>query len=268
MFKILRQIFVMFVAAMALVAPAALLAAPSPAEIGVVVMHGKGGGPGKYVNGLAAAFERAGFQVANLNMPWSHKRRYDVTMSGGVEEITRALDAMRAKGARKVFVAGHSQGGLFAVYYAGLHQVDGVLPIAPGGQVDAASNVANLAPYIEKAKQMVNEGRGSDKADFAEFEGAKGSIPLSTTAAIYLDWFDPNGAHTTRVFKSVKQGTPVLYVAPSRDYPGLVRSKQQLFAALPPHPKTRIYEPDSDHMGAPDVAAEEAVRWVREVAEQ
>lgn len=45
---------------------------------------------------------------------------------------------------------------------------------------------------------MVSEGRGGDKADFAEFEGAKGSIPLITTAAIYLDWFDPNGAHTTR----------------------------------------------------------------------
>ncbi len=268
MFNTLRPIFLMFVAAMVLVAPAALLAAPSAAEIGVVVMHGKGGGPGKYVNGLAASFERAGFQVANLNMPWSHKRRYDVTMQEGVEEITRALDAMRANGVRKVFVAGHSQGGLFAVHYAGLHPVDGVLPIAPGGQVDSAFNVANLAPYIEKAKQMVNEGRGSEKAVFAEFEGAKGSIPFSTTAAIYLDWFDPNGAHTSRVFKSVKPGTPVLYVAPLRDYPALVRSKQQAFSTLAPHPKTRMYEPDSDHVGAPDAAAEEAVRWVREVAEQ
>ena len=174
MFKILRLISVTLAAAMALVAPAALLAAPAAAEIGVVVMHGKGGGPGKHVNGLAAAFERAGFQVANLNMPWSHKRRYDVAMNGGVDEITRALDAMRAKGVNKVFVAGHSQGGLFAVYYAGLHRVDGILPIAPGGQVDAASNVANLAPYVEKARQMISAGRGNDKADFAEFEGAKG----------------------------------------------------------------------------------------------
>lgn len=268
MFKILRLISVTLAAAMALVAPTALLAAPAAAEIGVVVMHGKGGGPGKHVNGLAAAFERAGFQVANLNMPWSHKRRYDVAMNGGVDEITRALDAMCAKGVNKVFVAGHSQGGLFAVYYAGLHRVDGILPIAPGGQVDAASNVANLAPYVEKARQMISAGRGNDKADFAEFEGAKGSIALTTTAAIYLDWFDPNGAHTSRVFKSVKEGTPVLYVAPTRDYPGLARSKQQSFAALPSHPKSRLYEPDSDHMNAPDATAEEAVRWIRGVAEQ
>lgn len=267
MISIFRPSFLMVVAVMAFLAPVPLLAASSAAEIGVVVMHGKSGGPGKNVNGLAAAFERAGFQVASLNMPWSYKRRYDVAMSGGVEEITRALDALRAKGVRKVFVAGHSQGGLFAVYYAGLHRVDGVLPIAPGGQVDAAFNVANLAPYVEKARQMVGEGRGSDKADFAEFEGAKGSIALTTTAVIYLDWFDPNGAHTTRVFKSVKEGTPVLYVAPTRDYPGLAKSRQPLFAALPPHPKSRLYEPDSDHMNAPDASAEEAVRWIREAAE-
>lgn len=266
MFDLFRQTVVMFVAAVALVAPAALLAASSPAEIGVVVMHGKGGGPGKYVNGLAAAFEHAGFQVANLNMPWSHKRRYDVTMSGGVEEITRAIDAMRAKGVRKVFVAGHSQGGLFALHYAGVHPVDGVVPIAPGGQVDAASNVANLAPYVEKARQMVSEGHGADMADFAEFESSKGSIPFRTSAAIYLDWFRPDGAHTTRAFKAVMKGTPVLYVAPTRDYPGLARSRQVLFAALPPHPGTRMYEPDSDHLNAPDAATEEAIRWIREIA--
>lgn len=268
MFNVKRMVSKAFMAVMAIVVSPLLLAAPSPSEIGVVVMHGKGGGPGKNVNGLASAFERAGFQVGNLNMPWSHKRRYDVNMHGGVEEITRALDAMRARGVRKVFLAGHSQGGLFALHYAGLHRVDGVLPIAPGGQVDGASFVPKLAPHVEKARQMVSEGRGNERADFLEFDGPEVSKAVTTTATIYLDWFDPNGAHTTRVFKSLKEGTPVLYVAPTRDYPGLARGKQQYFSALPPHPKTRLHEPDSDHANAPDATIEEAIRWIREVAEQ
>jgi pimeloyl-ACP methyl ester carboxylesterase len=243
-----------------------LQAAPAASEVGVVLMHGKGGKPGKFVDELASVLEREGFQVANLEMPWSGSRHYDVDMNGAVDEITRALDAMRAKGARKVFVAGHSQGGLFALHYGGVHKVDGVVAIAPGGQVDAQVFVTALGQHVAAARRMVDEGRGNEKAEFADFEGSRGTSPVATTAAIYLNWFDPNGAHTTRVFKSVKAGTPVLYVAPKRDYPGLVKSKHDNFGALPPHPQTRMYEPDSDHLSAPGAAAGDVVLWIRQVA--
>jgi len=235
-------------------------------EIGVVVMHGKGGHPGKFVDALATVLERAGFQVANLEMPWSGSRHYDVDMSAGVDEITRALDTMRAKGARKVFVAGHSQGGLFAVHYGGVYRVDGLIPIAPGGQVDAGPFVNALGQHVAAARQMVDEGRGGEQATFTDYEGLRGTSAVTTTAAIYLGWFDPNGAHTSRAFRNVKAGTPVLYVAPKRDYPGLAKGRQANFGGLPEHLRTRMYEPDSDHMNAPGASADEVVRWIREVA--
>lgn len=255
-------------AMLAFLLPPSLHAAPSASEIGVVVMHGKGGRPEKLVNELAAALERDGFQVVNLEMPWSGRRHYDVDMNGGVDEITRALDSMRAKGARKVFVTGHSQGGFFALHYGGLHRVDGLVPIAPGGQVDAGAFVAALGPHVATAKQMVDEGHGNEQADFADYESSRGTNTITTTAAIYLSWFDPKGAHTTRAFRNVKEGTPVLYVAPKRDYPGLQKSKHQNFGALPPHPQTRLYEPDSDHMRAPTVAAGEIILWLRQISGQ
>ena len=173
---------------------------------------------------------------------------------------------MRAKGARKLFVAGHSQGGLFALHYAGQRPVDGVLPIAPGGTVDAGVFLSNLSPMVDKARQMVAEGRGQEQAEFGDYENSKGSSPVVTAAAVYLDWFDPKGVFTSRIFGAVRPGTPVLYVAPVRDYPGLIKGKQQSFAALPAHPKTRLYEPDAGHLDAPDAAAEEAIRWMRELA--
>ena len=266
MFKSFRCAAGALLAILALLWAPFLHADPAASEIGVVVMHGKGGRPGKFVDELAAALEREGFQVANLEMPWSGRRQYDVDMNGGVAEITRALDAMRAKGARKVFVSGHSQGGLFALHYGGLHRVDGLVPIAPGGQVDAAAFVAALGQHVATARQMVDAGRGNEKAGFGDYEGSRGTNAITTTAAIYLNWFDPDGAHTSRVFRNVKEGTPVLYVAPRRDYPGLMKSRSQNFAALPPQPRTRLYEPDSDHLNAPAAAAGEVVLWIRQVA--
>jgi pimeloyl-ACP methyl ester carboxylesterase len=204
--------------------------------------------------------------VANLEMPWAGRRDYDVGLEAGVDEVTRALDAMRAKGATRLFMAGHSQGGLFAVLYGGRHKVDGIVAIAPGGQVDVAAFTRALGEHVAKARQMVAEGRGDEKASFGDFEGRRGVTPLRTTAASYLSWFDPSGAHTTRAFSQVKEGTPVLYVAPTGDYPALARARDENFAALPKHAASRLLQVSSDHLGAPSAAKDQVADWIRSVA--
>lgn len=79
-------------------------------QIGIVIIHGKGGSPTKYVSGLANALESKGYLVANLEIPWSKKREYDTTAEGGVQEVATALSMLQSKGAQKLFVSGHSQG--------------------------------------------------------------------------------------------------------------------------------------------------------------
>lgn len=239
----------------------------SAAEIGVVVMHGKGGNPNAWVIDLARALEAEGFQVANLEMPWSGRRQYDVDMAGAVNEISAALDAMRARGAKKLFVAGHSQGGLNTLHYGAQQTVDGLIAIAPGGSHGARDFGTALGGHVSTAKSMIDEGRGSEKAVFADYEGAKGTYPISTTAAIYFDWFNPAGPHNMwDVVKKVKSGVPVLYVAPTRDYPSLKSQKHASFSALPSHPLTRLYEPESDHLRAPAAAAGEIILWINQAA--
>lgn len=235
--------------------PALPQAAPPPAGVGVVVMHGKGGQPGRFVSELASALEDAGFQVANLEMPWSARREYDVDMNAAIDEVFHALDVLRARGARRFFVAGHSQGAVFALQYAAGHKVDGIAAIAPGGLVDSSLFARMLGSHVERARRMVAEGRGSDRAGFADYEGARGVRTVTTTAAIYLDWFDPGGAHTSRVFGRVLKGTPVLFVSPTRDYLFLRGIRERNFAALPAHPFTRMVEPEADHLHAPGAAA-------------
>src|SRR3546814_13835142 len=85
--------------------------------MGVVVMHGKGSSPTKHVSRLASTLQGKGYAVANLEMPWSGKRDYDVDVAAADKEVNAALDGLRARGAKTLFVAGHSQGGLFALRY-------------------------------------------------------------------------------------------------------------------------------------------------------
>lgn len=267
MISVLRISIVALMALAASVLSTSTHAQASAAEIGVVVMHGKGGSPDKHVDKLAEALEKAGFQVANLEMPWSGRRQYDVDMAGAVNEISAALDAMRAKGAKKFFVAGHSQGGLNTLHYGSQQTVDGLIAIAPGGSHGARDFATALGSHVSTAKSMIDEGRGSEKAVFADYEGSKGAYPITTTAAIYFDWFNPAGPHNMwDVVKKVKSGVPVLYVAPTRDYPSLKNQKHASFSALPSHPLTRLYEPESDHLRAPAAAAGEIVLWIYQVA--
>lgn len=245
----------------------ALQAMADTPKLGIVIMHGKGGSPAKYVTDLASALEEKGYLVANLDMPWSAKRDYDADVMAAESQVEEALATLRAQGAQKVFVAGHSQGGAFAIHLAGTHAMDGVICIAPGGSV--ASNIfkEKLAGSVARARQLVAEGKGDEKTRLEDFEGSKGRYPIITTPAIYLSWFSPEGAmNIKRAVNAANPGIPVLWIVAERDYPGLRKFNIPLFDSLSRTPHTKLYEPASDHLGAPTASIDEIVRWTREVA--
>ena len=221
----------------------------------------------RHMTPFVTGLESKGFLVANLEMPWSGRREYDVDVAAAEKEVTAALDGMRAKGAKKLFVAGHSQGGVFALHYASRNPLDGVIPIAPGGSVDAAVYAQNVGGAVALAQRMVAEGKGAERGVFKDYEGSKGTNDVHTTAAVYLTWFDPNGAmNQGKSSRAIPAAVPVLYVAPRNDYLGLMRFKSSMFAALPGNPLTRMADIDSDHLNAPRNSIEEIIRWTTEVA--
>jgi dienelactone hydrolase len=244
------------------------LTAPAQTEpIGVVVMHGKGGMPGRYVSDLARALEGNGYLVANIEMPWSRNRNYDVPVAKGEEEVEAAVAGLRGKGAKKVFVAGHSQGGAFALHMGGKLNVDGIICIAPGGDVATPFYQKQVGDTLARARQLVAEGKGAEPARLADFEGSRGLYPITSTPAAYVSWFDPDGAmNMTRAARAAKPEIPILWIAPTNDYPALRKANPALFRALPPNRATRQYELASDHLNAPAASADEIVRWTREVA--
>ncbi|HZM46855.1 MAG TPA: alpha/beta hydrolase [Burkholderiales bacterium] len=236
-------------------------------SIGIVIMHGKGGLPTGLVAGLARNLEGRGYLVANLEMPWSGNRNYDVPVARGEEEVAAAVAGLRVKGATKVFVAGHSQGGVFALYLAGRLTVDGTICIAPGGNVDHYFFWPKVRDGLARARQLVGEGKGSEPAPLDDFEGARGSYQVVAVPAAYVTWFDPDGAmNMERAARAVRQAAPVLWIVPQREVPGMRKTNIPTFRSLPAHPLTRLYEPDSDHRGAPGASVDEIARWTSEVA--
>lgn len=243
------------------------VAGSGDSRIGIVVMHGKGGSPTKFVAGLAGQLEQQGFLVANLEMPWSGRREYDVTVAAAEAEVEAALNSLRSKGANRLFVAGHSQGGLFALHFGVGHTVDGIIAIAPGGNVASQMFREKLSDSVELARRLAAEGKGDDKARFMDFESSRGTNTIVTTPRIYLDWFAPEGAmNQLQASKALNPAIPVLFVAPTGDYPGLQRVKQQMFDALPRNPRTKLHEPEASHLGAPSAAAGEIVEWTSAIA--
>jgi pimeloyl-ACP methyl ester carboxylesterase len=257
---------VRFIAAWLFATLAFVAAAQSP-RTSVVVMHGKGGLPDGLVHELAMFLDARGFLVANLEMPWSSRRDYDVDVAAGLAQVEAALADLRTKGAAKVFVAGHSQGGVFALYVAGKIPVDGVVAIAPGGNVATPAFRQYTGESVDRAADMVKAGKGAERARFVDYEGRRGTSPVFTTAASYLSWFDPDGAmNELASIHRLDAKMPVLFIAPTDDYPMLLRTNPEMIRALPKNPLTKVYKPDASHVKAPTASREEIARWIAEVA--
>jgi len=252
-------------AALPVAIPLSVMAQGDP--IGIVIMHGKGGSPSRHVADLARALESRGYVVANLEMPWSGNRNYDVNVSRAEEEVEAALVSLRGKGAKKVFVSGHSQGGLFALHVAGKLAVNGIIAIAPGGSVSSPVFREKLDGSVTRARQLVAEGKGNELARLEDYEASRGTYPVIAVPAAFVTWFDPEGAmNMPRAAKAANPQVPILWIVPKRDYPGLLKTTPSMFRALPANPLTKFYEPDSDHLGAPSASVNEIMRWTREVA--
>jgi pimeloyl-ACP methyl ester carboxylesterase len=254
----------------ALVTLLALTALPAMAQtpvIGMVLMHGKGGSPNKHVNGLATQLEARGFRVANLEMPWSEAREYDADTDAADRQISEALAALKAKGANKLFVAGHSQGGTFGLHYASIQPVDGVIVIAPGGSTAYRGYQDRMMASIELAQKLIAEGKAAEKNRFNDYESSKGPYPVTTTATNYLSWFSADGAmNMTNSAKRLPPQTPVLWIVAKQDYPSLIRINLPFFQNFAGNPLSRLYQPDADHLGAPSASADEIIAWTEAAA--
>src|SRR5262249_39266323 len=100
--------------------------------VGVVFLHGKGAWSGAFDGGIPAALAADGAVTASPGMPRSIRRMYGAPYDDAMRGIDRAVADLKAKGATRIVVIGHSLGANAAIGYAARSRVAAVVALSPG----------------------------------------------------------------------------------------------------------------------------------------
>ena len=231
-------------------------------EVGVILLHGKASMPsGLGMQNLAAALEAKGYLVSVPEMGWSRNRIYDASYDESMSEIDRIVQELRQKGAKKVIVAGQSQGANAALGYAAHREgADGIIALAPGHVPELGKFRDSAAASVSRAKALIEEGKGREKHEFGDNDQGKRST-VSATPEVYLSWFDPDGpAVMPKNAAAFKKPLPLLIIVGSREKNA--KGPEYFFHKAPSHPNSKFVTVEADHTGVPGAAAEEILAWL------
>ncbi|HYD63996.1 alpha/beta fold hydrolase [Azospirillum sp.] len=256
-----RWLFQMAVVAVAVLAWSG--AAGAADKVGVVLMHGKKG-TAEHVQTLATDLIGAGYLVLTPDMPWSQSRAYERTLEEAHTEIDAWVADLRADGATRIVVAGHSMGANMAMGYAATHSgVHAVLALGPGQTADTPNFRSRVKDSVALARTMVASGRGDAAAAFEDLHLGKLST-VTATARVYASYFDPEGlAAIASVAPRI--GVPVLWTVGTADRNLMDLGRAYAFDRLPAHRHNVYAEVASDHMGTPDASRTVVLGWLRQV---
>ncbi|HYD05960.1 MAG TPA: alpha/beta hydrolase, partial [Reyranella sp.] len=233
------------------------IAAGRNERLGVILLHGKLGDPLERRTGLDALalnLHAAGHMIALPSMPWSDQGWLtidrDVPASLGL--IDRLATQMRAQGAGRIVLVGHSLGADVALAYAvSRRNVAGLVMTAPGHTPAAlAERDAATRSALERARAMVANGRGDDRflgPDRAEDT----SLTLNTRAGVYLSWMDPQGlAEMSVQAPRLPASIPLLMVVGEKD-PIAGRAEGMLYKPAAKNPYSKYATNGASHVETP-----------------
>jgi pimeloyl-ACP methyl ester carboxylesterase len=246
---------------MSLAACATVKIDPIPGDkIGMVLMHGKGG-TNRYVWSLGLSLRSAGILVETPLMPWSKDRIYDKGYEESMLEIDSYVARLKAAGAKRVFVAGHSIGANAALGYAARREgLSGVILLAYGHVPGIPGFAYKLSASTAKAEAMIAAGKGEETTIFSDVGGG-GDNTVFSTANDLFSWFDPDGPATiANNAAKVKPGTPVLCIDGSSDR---WQRCGNIMWLLPDHPKHRTVMVSAGHLDTPSSSIKEVADWIR-----
>jgi pimeloyl-ACP methyl ester carboxylesterase len=269
-----RRRAVAIVIARVLAALAALLlpqvfAAAAPAAdlhgLGVVYLHGKAAWPGALNGGILSALEDEGALVATPEMPWSFHRRYAATYDQAMTEIDAVVADLKAKGATRIVIIGHSLGANAAIGYAARRPgLAGIVALAPGHLPEADPMREFVADAVARAKESIATGQGNVPQSFPDM--AQG-LPLTTTATpiVYLSMFDPDGPavipKNAAAMGAAAKPVPLLWIVGKLD-PIDRRGPEYAFDAAAKNPKSKYIEVFAGHLTTPLAARKQVVEWI------
>jgi pimeloyl-ACP methyl ester carboxylesterase len=243
----------------------ALIAAPAAAAglsgVGIVFLHGKGVWPGAFDGGIPAALEADGAVTAAPEMPWSLTRMYGATFDEAMGEIDAAIAGLKAKGATRIVVIGHSLGANAAIGYAARRRgLAAVVAMSPGHLPETEEMRDRTADAIVRARALAASGETSRRIWPDRIQGVP-TVAMASPAA-YLSMFDPDGPAVIPRNAAALQGVPLLWVVGEFD-PIFARGRDYAFARAPKNARSRYIEVAAGHLAAPRVARTQVVEWLK-----
>lgn len=237
-------------------------AAQAADTVGVVLMHGKWGGPQRNIVGLAQALEREGMVVSTPEMPWSGSREYDADQATALKEIDAAVARLKEKGATKIVVGGHSFGANTALAYgANREGLAGILALAPGHAPESPGFYRVTGEGVAKAREMVAAGKGDEKDTFPDSNQGKSRM-VRMAAKVYLSYFDPNGGAVMPRNAANLKDVPLMWVVGTED--GMFKAGEgYAFAKAPANPMNRYVVVNAGHADTPDTAIRQVIDWIK-----
>lgn len=243
-----------------------LAAGPARSEdkVGVVLMHGKWALPqAKTLLTLSGALQSAGYLVWMPTMPWAGSRLYDKSYEDALREIDAAVVQLKAQGATRIVVAGHSIGASAALAYGARRDgLLGIVAIAPGHMPEIAVRNPGVAQSLGRADAMLAAGKGDDTDEFLDLNQGQ-TKTIRTTASIYLSYARPDGPAVMPI-NATHLKAPLLWVVGSGD--GMSeRGEAYAFAKAPANPHNRYQVLSANHMSTPTAAAQDIIAWIDEL---
>ena len=248
---------------------ALLLAASALAQdIGVVMLHGKWGRPSSMTQSVVHAIEWEDWSVVQPTLPWSEDRLYDAAYSEALKQIAEEVKGLRAKGVKRVVVAGHSFGANAALAYASQGgDVDAVIVMAPGHNPRQSYESGATRTAVDQARAWVAAGKGANSLNFVDINQGR-RRNLSARADVFLSYFDPEGlGDLPSSTAHIPHALPLFWVIGTQDplYPA---GQAYAYDKTPLHPLSRYLVVDADHANTPEAAKDAIVIWLKTLAAQ
>src|SRR5215212_2111770 len=161
---------------------AALAATPTAAaeKLAIVMLHG-GGSSGSQFDDVRPVIEKAGYRIVTPDMCWAQTRQFDASAEGCLADVDKQVNRLKAEGYERIVIAGHSRGGIYAIYYAAHRQgLAGVIAMAPSGP---PTGMDSNSLAVRLAHEMIKQGKGEQAINWSS-----GINELWATPNVYLSW--------------------------------------------------------------------------------
>jgi len=233
-------------------------------RFGIVLLHGKTGMPSQFTL-LATDLTDLGYLVETPEMCWSVRRIFDRSFSGCLEDVDAAVARLKTDGAEGIIVAGHSLGGVGALFYGATRDgLAGIIALAPDGDPVGFGRIPVIAKSVAAARADVKAGKGDIVMTFNDFVLGK-PLPVKAKAADFLTFY---GADSPAVMTTTipKLKAPLLWVAGTKD--SSQRNAEALFRKAPKRPQNSFVKVNAGHLATPGAAFDPILDWLDKLERQ